>query len=198
MTALGEAVEEYLTIRRAVGFKLERDGRVLPQFVDFLESNGATTITIDLALEWAMQPAAATPATRANRLSIVRCFARHLAAFDPSTEVPPTDLLADLGSGRRAEPYPYSQADVDALMAAARQLPNLLTSAGYETLIGLLAVTGMRVGEAIGLDRDDLDWARGVLTVRHAKFGNYAEDAVMPSRPGLALLATGSGRASSA
>jgi integrase len=182
MTQLHAAVEEYLTVRRALGFKLASEGHLLAKFVDFLESKGATTVTTELALDWATQPPGASPTWWSNRLSMVRCFARYLSAFDPSTEVPPTDLLPNLSSNRRATPYLYSEAQLVALMAAARgALSSPLRSATLETLIGLLAVTGMRVGEVIGLDRDDVDWTRGVLTVRRGKFGKSREIPLHPS-----------------
>jgi integrase/recombinase XerD len=173
MSSLRSALDDYLTIRRSLGFKLERNGRLLPQFIDFLERAGAHTIRTDLALAWAKRPANGHPRWWAERMSLVRGFARHVQAFDPCTEVPPRDLLP--GCKRRAIPYLYSDAEVMALMEAARVVRSPLRAATYETLIGLLAVTGMRVGEAIRLDRDDLDCANGVLLVRDSKFGKSRE-----------------------
>lgn len=181
MTELHAAVEEYLTIRRALGFKLEREGHLLPKFADFLESKGARTVTTELALDWATQPRQGAPAWWSNRLSIVRCFARYLSAIDPSTEVPPVDLLPGLSGDRRATPYLYTEAEIAALMVAARAMRNPLTAATCETLIGLIAVTGMRIGEAMGLDRNDVDWTRGLLTVRHGKFNKSREIPLHPS-----------------
>jgi integrase len=112
---------------------------------------------------------------------VVRGFARWLAAFDPATEVPPAGLLP--ARSRRADPYPYTDADIAALMAAARAIALPLKAATYETLIGLLAVTGMRVGEAIGLDRADLDQENAILTIRGAKFGKSRQ---VPLHPGTA------------
>lgn len=176
MTNLHAAAEEYLTIRRAVGFKLERAEHLLFNFVEFLESQGASRITSELALRWATLPTAATPGWWRSRLCVARCFARHRSAVDPSTEVPPTELLPRLNAGSsRATPYPYSATDVAALLAAARSIRSALAAATCETLIGLLAVTGMRVGEALRLDRDDLDWNRGLLTVRDSKFDRCRE-----------------------
>lgn len=171
MSDLAQAVEQYLTVRRALGFKLERHGRLLPSFVAFLQDAGASFVSSDLALEWARQPAAASPCWWRERLSIARGFARYLATIDPRTQVPPVALLASPGrAGRRAVPYLYSEDDIARLMQAAGQL-SPLQAATYETLIGLLAVTGMRVGEAIRLDRDDLDGDRSLLVVRDTKFG---------------------------
>lgn len=179
MSDLSQAVEDYLATRRALGFKLERDGRLLTDFVASLDQAGQITITIDAALAWATLPVGAEPSWWGTRLSIVRGFARWRAAFDPATEVPPADLLAV--QSRRAEPYPYTDDDVASLMRAARAIPLPLKAATYEALIGLLAVTGMRVGEAIGLDRGDLDRDEGVLAVREAKFNKSREVPLHPS-----------------
>jgi integrase len=179
MSQLRAALDDYLRIRRALGFKLERAGRLLPQFVVHLEQAGAVTVTTELALAWAKQPPDGHPAWWAERMGLVRGFARHLRAFDPATQVPPADLLPR--PARRATPYLYSDTDVGALMKATRALRSPLRRATYETLVALLAVTGMRVGEAIRLDRDDLDWTNGLLTVRHSKFGKSRQVPLHPS-----------------
>jgi integrase/recombinase XerD len=169
MSALGRHVEEYLALRRALGFKLERTGRLLADFVGFAERAGVATVTIEVAAGWAGLPANASPVWIAQRLGVVRVFARYLAAIDPDAEIPPADLLP--GRARRITPYLYSDADIAALMAAARMLANPLKAATFETLIGLLAATGLRGGEAMRLDRQDLDWGQGLLIVRDTKFG---------------------------
>lgn len=171
MTNLRAAAGEYLAIRRAVGFKLERAEHLLFDFVEFMESEGTARITSELALRWATLPAEATPGWWRSRLCVVRCFARHVSALDPTTEVPPTDLFPRVNAGSaRATPYLYSATELAALLAAARSIRSPLAAATCETLLGLLAVTGMRVGEALRLDGDDLDWSRGLLTVRDSKF----------------------------
>ncbi|HSS10907.1 MAG TPA: tyrosine-type recombinase/integrase, partial [Acidimicrobiales bacterium] len=109
----------------------------------------------------------------------VRGLARYLSTVDPSAQIPPTDLLA--GRSHRATPYPYSDGDVAALMEATRALRTPLRKATYYTLVGLLAVTGMRVGEAIRLDRDDVDWRRGVVTIRETKFNKTREIPLHPT-----------------
>jgi integrase len=179
VSRLRAAVDDYLRIRRALGFKMERPGELLPQFVAHLEQAGAETVTTELALSWAKQPPDGHPAWWAERMGTVRGFAKHLQAFDPATQVPPPDLLPSLP--RRATPFLYSNAEVVALMEAASALRPPLRAATYETLVGLLAVTGMRVGEAIRLDRDDLDWNHGLLTVRDSKFGKSREIPLHPS-----------------
>jgi integrase/recombinase XerD len=173
MKPLRHRLDEYLSLRRGLGFKLERAGRLLPDFVAFLERHRAHAITTKLALGWAKQPPDGHPAWWAERLSIVRGFAKHLQAIDPRTEVPPTDLLPR--QVRRATPYLYSEQDIARLVAAAWQLRIPLRAATYATFLGLLAVTGMRVGEAIRLDRRDVDWKNRLLIVRHSKFGKWRE-----------------------
>jgi integrase/recombinase XerD len=170
VSPLGQALADYLRVRRALGFKLERTERLLAQFVAYLHDRNAQVPTIEDALAWATSPTDATPRWWAHRLSMVRGFAVHLHALDPRVEVPPPGLLRS--GPRRQTPYLYSQADLTALVDAAGMLPRPLGAATYQTLIGLLAVTGMRVGEAIRLDRDDLDADHDeLLRIRHSKFG---------------------------
>jgi integrase len=172
MSRLRRACDEYLALRRAMGFKLDRPGRMLPDLVAFLESSGQATITTRAALEWAMRPAG-HPQECAVRLSVARGFARHLRARDGVSEVPPTDLLPSCR--RRLAPHLYSEADIAALMAATATIHFPFRAATHRTLIGLLAVTGMRIGEAIALDRDDVDLPAGCVTVRAGKWGAARE-----------------------
>ncbi len=169
MTILREALADYLRIRESLGYKVVQPGRVLGQFVAYLETLGLDIVTTDAAVAWATQPHRSRSAWCAVRYGLARGFAGYLKTINPETEVPPAGLV--VGKNHRATPYLYSDAEVCALMAAARQLRTPLRAATYETLIGLLAVTGLRVGEAIGLDRDDIDLRRGMLTIRDAKFG---------------------------
>jgi integrase len=156
MSALRSAAADYIAIRRAVGFKLRRAEGLLFSFVEFLEAERATRVTTQLALRWATLPAGATPGWWNSRLCIARGFARHMSAIDPATEIPPAGLLVRLGPGScRAEPYLYSPAEVSALMAATRSIRSRFVAATCETLIGLLAVSGLRVGEALRLDIRD-------------------------------------------
>jgi integrase len=174
MSALRQSLDDYLAVRRSVGYKLESVARMLSSFVAFAERAGAGTITTELALSWATQPQQASPIWLAHRLSAVRGFARYLHALDPAAEIPPADLLAAPGY-QPAPPYLYSDADIAALLAAARRLTPPLQAATFETLLGLLAVTGLRIGEAMRLDRDDIDWDEKVLVVRSSKFGRSRE-----------------------
>jgi integrase/recombinase XerD len=169
VSALGLHAEEYLAIRRSMGFKLERAGRLLNDFVAFTDRAGVSTVTVDGALTWARQSVDASPVWAAQRLSVVRGFARYLCALDPQAQVIPRDLLPTQPA--RRTPYLYSDSEIAALIAAARSLPHPLKAATFATLIGLLAVTGLRSGEAMHLDRSDLDTAQGLLTVRNTKFG---------------------------
>ena len=176
MSRLSQPVEDYLTLRRSLGYKLDAHGRLLPQFVEFLEQRDATVITTDLALEWATQPQDASVLWWHQRLAVVAGFARYLQGTDPRHEVPPTELLP--ARFRRAIPYLYSEAEITALMQAARGIRSPLKAATYETLIGLLSVTGMRIGEVIGLDRGDVVLSERSLTIRHGKNGRSREVAL--------------------
>jgi len=191
MSVLGKHLEDYLALRRSLGFKLGRPGQMLAGFVGYLEQAGAETVTTGHALAWATGPAGADPAYWRARLAAIRPFARYLAPLVPGTEIPPPGLLPG-PSSRRAVPYLYSAAEVTALMAAAAAIRTPFRAATYQVLIGLLAATGMRVGEAISLDRDDLDTGSGLLTVRDGKFGRSRQlplhDSVLRALAGYAQL----------
>lgn len=167
MTTLREALSDYLQIRRQLGFDMPQDGRLLEGFVGFLERAGADRITTELALAWSRTPADAHPHYWRQRLGVARGFARHLATIDPASEIPSRDLLPATRS--RIAPYIYTEAEIAALLAAARQLKPQLRAARHETLIGLLAITGMRPGEALALDRTDVDLRHGAVHVRAGK-----------------------------
>jgi integrase len=174
-----EAVAEYLSIRRAMGYKVERHERLLGQFVNYLHQVAATTVTTEHALAWATLPPRGKGTWWPDRLSIVRGFASHLATIDPATEVPPVDLLPS--RRRRATPYLYSTQDMAEMLAAAGRLRSPWRAITYQTLLGLLAVTGMRIGEAIRLDHDDVDLDLGLLLVRDTKFGKSRELPLHPT-----------------
>jgi integrase len=170
---LRKQVADYLAVRRALGYRLARPEKLLDQFLDHLEQTGADRITVAVALDWARQPAGRDPNWWAYRLSVVRGFATWAHTQDPVHEVPAADLLPQ--RPRRASPYLYSAADIAALIRATQVLRTPLRRATYATLIGLLAVTGMRVGEVINLDRGDVDLPAGRLLIRNAKFGKDRE-----------------------
>jgi integrase/recombinase XerD len=169
VSTLSQALAEYLKMRRALGFKLQREGQLLAGFVDYADAQGAGSITLELAVAWAIQPVGADRGWHSARLSAVRGFARYLSTVDSETQVVPADVLP--GRSQRAVPYLYSDAEIAAVMAAAHGIRSRLRAASYATLIGLLAATGMRIGEAIALDRDDVECDTALLIVRDSKFG---------------------------
>ncbi len=144
MSALSSALEDYLALRRSLGFKLERAGKLLAQFVTYCEVMGADVVTIELALSWATLPEGASPNWLGHRLSVVRGFARHLALLDDRTEVPPADMLP--ARSHRATPYLYTKGEVVRLMGTSGSFRSPLRRATVQTVIGLLYVTGMRIG----------------------------------------------------
>ena len=170
MTCLRRAVEEYLTMRRSLGFKLRDMEYNLHHFVSFMEQQGASIITVELAIRWAQQPQGVQPAHWAKRLSHVRSFARYWSAIDPRTEIPPMGLLPY--RTKRATPYIYSDEEIEQLLNAAKNLPPLtgLRPWTYYTFFGLIAVTGMRISEIIHLECGDIDLDQMLLTVRLTKF----------------------------
>jgi integrase len=179
MSPLRQALADYLTMRRALGYKLDKTERLLGQFVSFAEDCGEAHIRTETALAWATSPSGAEAIWFSRRLAEVRLFARHLHAIDPKTEVPPADLLP--ARTRRATPYLYTSQEISDLMRATTILRGSHVQSTYRTLIGILAATGMRVGEAIGLDHDDFDAVHGMLTVRKGKFGKSRELPLHPT-----------------
>jgi len=171
MSTLREACEQYLQLRRQLGYRLRGVACLLQNFVTFAEREDAAHVTTDLALRWAQQPAGAQPATWAARFRVVRRFAVWLSATDHRTEVPPAGLLPC--RYRRQRPYLYSDAEIERRVRAAGRLPSAAGLKGrtFATIFGLLAATGLRVSEALALDREDVDLEQGVLRVRRTKFG---------------------------
>lgn len=167
MNSLRQALADYLRVRRRLGFELKATERQLNQFVAFLEQAGAERITSELAVMWARLPQDAHPYRWGQRLSMVRSFARYVATLDPATEIPSIDLLP--ARRARVAPYIYSPAEISALISSAGRLTPPLRAASYRTVIGLMASTGVRLGEALGLDRHDVDLDDGALHVRARK-----------------------------
>jgi len=178
---LEQALNDYLRIRRSLGYRLREPEGLLRNFVAFLQAERAPYITRQLALRWATQPAKAQPATWAGRLGIIRRFAIWHSATEPRTEIPPAGLLPH--RYRRKPPHIYSDEEIASLLRRAAQLPSPkgLRAPTYTTLFGILAVTGMRVNEALHLDRPDVDLDRGILTIRRTKFGKSRHVPVHPS-----------------
>ncbi len=174
MNTLRQAVHEYLTMRRNLGFKLHEAGKALPDFVTFMQQHRGSYITEALALAWAQQPTNVQPAQWAKRLSFVRGFARYRSATDPRTQIPSPGLLPF--QPKRARPYLYSDEEIKSLLWAALNMPHRYESGAlqpwvYYCLFGLLSVSGLRLGEARNLELQDVDLDTAVLTIRNAKFG---------------------------
>jgi integrase len=168
-TDLARHLQDYLRLRRALGFKLKFLGEVLPQFLTYLEAAGASSVTAALAIAWAGLPQRVQPISLAHRLGAVRGFARYLATLDPATEVPPSGVWPSVA--RRSAPHLWTEPEVRALVDATGGLHPPLRAATYTALFGLLAASGMRVGEVLGLGRNDVDLTAGVINVREGKFG---------------------------
>ena len=179
MSALSDHAEKYLQLRRALGYSLHQQGQMLMQFIAYLDAHNATRITVAEAVRWARQPDHSSPAWWSARLSVVRTFAHYVHVIDAGNEVPPDGLFPDLG--HRAVPYIYSNDDIAALITAAGRLQPAFRATTYQCFIGLLAVTGLRRAEAIGLDDADLDQAENLVTVRAGKFGNVRQIPVHPT-----------------
>jgi integrase len=208
---LDRHVQDYLALRRGLGFKLHFPGQVLPQLAAYLDAAGASTVTAELAIAWAGLPQGVQPISLAHRLGAARGFARYLATIDPATEVPPRGVWPCVA--RRPAPYLWADTDIEALLNAARGLRSPLRAATHEALFGLLATSGMRVGEALGLGRDDIDPDSGVVTIREAKLrhsrlvplhataidalGSYAScrDRLCPKPPGTTFFVSSVGTA---
>lgn len=173
MKTLRRALADYLKVRRSLGFKLRRAGMLLPGFLAHLEQTSSSLITPSLAVEWATQPQDVHPAWWTSRLVVVRGFAKYLQTIDPRHQVPPIELLPHRRA--RSAPYIYEPAEITALLAATTTLRNELRAETYRTFLGLLAVSGIRTGEAIALDDVDVDLRHGVLVIRKTKFGKTRE-----------------------
>ncbi len=174
MIPLRTALTDYLSMRRSLGYKLRRTEKLLLQFIEYLEAQGASRITTDVMLTWARLPTGGDVNWWSSRLAVVRKFAMFVNTIDPATEVPPADLLPGRKS-QRAVPFLYSDSDITALVDAATIFPSPLRVLTCQTWVQLLAVTGMRVGEAIRLDRKDVDFDDGVLSIWMSKFDKSRE-----------------------
>ncbi len=180
MKPLSEELADYLVLRRSMGFKVARAEKLLGQFVAHCEQTGAEAVTIEVALAWATLPEAASTSWVCHRLGVVRAFSRYLALVDDRTQVIPTNLVPHRPA--RATPFLYTEDQVLAMMAAAAAIFRSPVRQGtFETIVGLLWATGMRIGEALGLDRSDVDLSGGVLVVRDSKFAKTRELPLHPT-----------------
>jgi len=164
-------LDRYLSVRRSLGYNLGTAERILRRFVQFADLEGAVHIDTALFLRWHATLAKAYTSTRAARLTVVRLFAQWLSSFDPAHEVPPRGLLP--GSMQRSRPHIYTDAEIGAIIATAKALPSIYGLRGLtcSTLFALIAVSGLRISEALALDRGDIDADHGVLRVRQGKLG---------------------------
>ncbi|MFY9685040.1 MAG: tyrosine-type recombinase/integrase [Pseudolabrys sp.] len=171
MTTLSQRLDDYLAARRGLGYDLSYAERMLRRFTEFADRKGADHITVELFLRWKDAFGAADNNTWSARLSMVRVFACWLLAHDARTEVPPPGLIA--GKPRRTRPYIYSDTEIARIVAHAAKLASRYGLRGWtcSTLFGLIAASGLRVSEAVGLDDDDVDLGEGVITVRRGKNG---------------------------
>ena len=181
MKSLQQHLTEYVAARRALGTRLKEPAQTLRQFVRFLARRKTRFITIQLSLEWAQRSGDVQPATRARKLSMVRQFARWMSVIVPRHQVPPRRLLNV--RHRRSKPHIYSDDEITRLMAEARRLKsaNGTRALTMRTLIGLLAATGLRPGEAARLERDDVALEAQLLTIRESKYGKSRLVPIHPS-----------------
>ena len=181
MKPLEQALNDYISVRRSLGFRFQTPAILLRSFVVFLQAEGASHITRELALRWALQPAKVQPSTWTARLGMVRRFAIWCSATEPLTEIPPADLLPH--PYRRKPPHIFSDEEIERLLRKTQQLPSpkRLRAHTFTTLFGLLMVTGMRVSEALGLEKPDIDFDHGILHIRCGKFGKSRYVPIHPS-----------------
>jgi integrase len=180
MRDLRKLLRQYIDLRQALGYKLRKHEPRLTEFIGFIEAQGTDRITTKLALTWATESSKEHKYSCCERLRIVRSFARHVSSIDARTEVPPTGMMRQPETLLR--PYIYTQEEIGRLMAAAAKLfsPRGLRCHTYYSLVGLLATTGMRSGEAVRLGDGDVNLAEGLLTIRESKFG---KSRVVPLHP---------------
>ena len=181
--SLTSQLDRYLSVRRSLGYDLATSERILRRFTRFADREGAVHIDTALFLRWHATLVGGCPSTRAARLGAVRLFAQWLSSFDPEQEAPPRGLLP--GGFNRSRPHIYTDAEIGVIIAAAKALPSIYGLRGLtcSTLFGLIAVTGLRINEALALDRDDLDRDHGVLRVRQGKLG---KERLLPLAPSVA------------
>lgn len=171
MSALTQELDRYLAVRRGLGFELRTDERILRRFIEHAEKVGAAYVSAEVFTGWRELFGHASQHTWSRRLGIVRTFAQWLQGIDPRHQVPSSDLIPS--RQRRNRPYIYTPEEIRAIVEAAAALPstNGIRSLTCSTLFGLIAVTGLRISEAISLDSSDVDLENGVLTLRKGKLG---------------------------
>lgn len=174
-SVLASHQQDYLRLRRLMGSTLNNHGRLIGSFLADLEASGQETITVEAAVRWACLPAGASPRWRAYRLAVIRGFAAYVHARDPSlAPIIPAGLIPS--KTVPAIPYIYTGRQIRDLMDGALELAPPLRGLTLATVIGLLAATGLRIGEALALDLGDVDLHAGVITVT----GKYGKQRLVP------------------
>ncbi|MBN2436382.1 MAG: tyrosine-type recombinase/integrase [Spirochaetes bacterium] len=170
MTSIKFMVQDYLSLRRSLGFKLIDTEYVLKKFLLYLEQEHNTHIKTEKVLQWVQASNTLSLPQRSFRFSIIRKFAQYAHALDTSHEVPQYRLL--MCKSKRINPHIYSDCEILKLLEACKNLPvgNGLRRYTYFTILGLLAITGMRISEATSLKRNDVDLTTGIITIRETKF----------------------------
>lgn len=171
MSTWARELDRYLTIRRSLGYDLSTAERILRRFIAFAHQEGAEHVSTDLFLRWQEAFGQANRQTWARRLGVIRLFAQWLHGIDQKHEVPPQTLIPS--RYRRARPYIYSDEEIRRILETAAQLPSVngIRALTYSTLFGLVAVTGLRISEALSLNAADVDLDAGVLALRRGKLG---------------------------
>lgn len=169
MKSLATSLEDYLKVRRALGYELKDTERLLNHFITFLAEKNKKHITIALALEWAIRPKNTTQAYWSRRLSMVRSFTKYYQADDQKTQIPPTHLLSI--QPRRAQPYIYSDEQIRQLLTGCQSLlSHGLREHTYYTFFGLMVVTGCRISELVSLNQEDFNETQYWITILNSKF----------------------------
>ena len=169
---LGTRIDTYLASRRQAGFALDIDGQQLKRFAAFAEQVGHRgPVTVKLAMRWATDSRGKRPLTAARRIEVLRPFYRYWQQFDPATEIPPRWLCGR--AHRRLTPHIFTDHEIRSLLVACRRLYPVggLRGQSCAAIFGLIAATGLRISEATGLTRSDVDLERLLLHIRRAKFG---------------------------
>lgn len=168
-TTMRSRVRAYLAQRRALGFRLRSEGYLLLSFARYADRHASGgRLTHPLAMAWASLPKNADRHRWARRWEAVRRLAKFLIVTDPRTQMPPRHLFGPAKQPYR--PFIYSAQQIRQLLKVAGRLPGRLRPWTYQTLLGLLACTGLRISEALGLKIAEVDLQKGLLLIRDSKF----------------------------
>lgn len=171
MKQLSIELDRYLSIRRSLGYSLVTTEKVLRAFVLFMEQDGSKHINTACFMRWKESYGNAGRQTWSRRLGIIRLFAQWLHCSDPRHEIPPQALVPYYT--KRTSPYIYTKKEIQQIIETAEKLPSRNGTRGitYSTLFGLVAVTGLRISEAVSLDNADVNLDEGVIFIRQGKYG---------------------------